>query len=142
MNNGKNNFKECVRIYLEGMAEKDEHLAERMKMESKSLDECCAYIFGEVMKMQRTGLCVAVSEEEVYGMAVHYYDEDDIKVEKNTVRSVVSPQDHRTDEEKLKDAKAAERRNSAPWIAKTEKKAKADKTATAMGMQLSLFDAL
>ena len=45
--------------------------------EKKSIDECCSYIMGEARKR---GNAVAISDEEVYGMAVHYYDEDDIKI--------------------------------------------------------------
>ena len=29
---------------------------------------------------RKRGNAVAISDEEVYGMAVHYYDEDDIKI--------------------------------------------------------------
>ncbi len=33
--------------------------------------------------MQSDG-CTVISDEEVFGCAVHYYDEDDIKVEKTS----------------------------------------------------------
>lgn len=29
---------------------------------------------------RKRGNAIAISDEEVYGMAVHYYDEDDIKI--------------------------------------------------------------
>ena len=41
------------------------------------MDECCNYIIGEARKR---GNAVAMTDDEVFGLAVHYYDEDDIKV--------------------------------------------------------------
>ena len=46
---------------------------------------------------RKRGNAVAISDEEVYGMAVHYYDEDDIKInrlpagEKTSVSSSAKP---------------------------------------------------
>lgn len=35
-------------------------------------------------KKMQSGGCAVISDEEVFGCAVHYYDEDDIKVEKTS----------------------------------------------------------
>ena len=46
---------------------------------------------------RKRGNAIAISDEEVYGMAVHYYDEDDIKInrlpagEKTSVSSSAKP---------------------------------------------------
>lgn len=48
----------------------------------KSISECCKYIMKEVEKARKNGeKCVAVSDDEVFGMAIHYFDEDDLVVE-------------------------------------------------------------
>ena len=70
-------FKQAIKAYLDKRAEEDSLFAPKYANEKKSIDECCSYIMGEARKR---GNAVAISDEEVYGMAVHYYDEDDIKI--------------------------------------------------------------
>ena len=70
-------FKQAIKAYLDKRAEEDSLFAPKYANEKKSIDECCSYIMGEARKC---GNAVAISDEEVYGMAVHYYDEDDIKI--------------------------------------------------------------
>lgn len=75
-------FEEAIKAYLDQRANEDEQFAISYAKENKSIEECCRYIIGEVFK-QREGneQVVGMSDAEVYGLAVHYYDEDDIKVE-------------------------------------------------------------
>ena len=68
-------FREVIRSYLEDRAKDDELFAAVYAKENKSIDECCNYILQQVKASGRCGF----SDEEIYGMAVHYYDEDDIK---------------------------------------------------------------
>ena len=78
------NAKEMIRKYLDERAKKDELFAKAYENPEKSLDECWSYIQGEIKKRVRVRSGVAVecvSDDEVYGLAVHYYDEKDIKVE-------------------------------------------------------------
>lgn len=70
-----NAFKETIKAYLEKRANEDELFAVTYQKENKNLDECCNY----VMKCAQEGKCAGYSDEEVFGWAVHYYDEDDIK---------------------------------------------------------------
>lgn len=70
-----NAFKQTIKDYLEKRASEDELFAFTYKKENKNLDECCNY----VMKCAKDGGCAGYSDEEVFGWAVHYYDEDDIK---------------------------------------------------------------
>jgi hypothetical protein len=70
-----NGFKETIKAYLEKRASEDELFAVTYKKENKNLDECCNY----VMKCAKDGACAGYSDDEVFGWAVHYYDEDDIK---------------------------------------------------------------
>ena len=71
---------EPVRQYLEKRAADDPQFAEKFKNPKKSLKECCSYIYGEARKRAAGSNCVYIAPDEVFGMAVHYYDEDDIKV--------------------------------------------------------------
>lgn len=70
-----NAFKETIKAYLEKRASEDELFAVTYQKENKNLDECCNY----VMKCAKEGNCGGYSDDEVFGWAVHYYDEDDIK---------------------------------------------------------------
>lgn len=68
-------FKETIKAYLDKRAAEDELFAETYKKENKNLDECCNY----VMQCAQKGGCAGYSDDEVFGWAVHYYDEDDVK---------------------------------------------------------------
>lgn len=68
-------FKTTIKAYLDKRAAEDELFAKTYAKENKNLDECCNYILQQV---QKSG-CMGFADEEIYGMAVHYYDEDDIK---------------------------------------------------------------
>ena len=70
-----NAFKETIKNYLEKRVQEDELFAETYKKENKNLDECCNY----VMQCAKQGGYQGYADEEVFGWAVHYYDEDDIK---------------------------------------------------------------
>jgi hypothetical protein len=71
-----NKFEEVIQVYLNNQAEKDPHLAERMKLESKNITDCCEYIISEVEKTDRQGF----ADEEIYAMARHYYLEDNLEI--------------------------------------------------------------
>lgn len=78
MSNKENNpVKNAIKAYLDKRAQEDTLFAASYAKENKSIDECFDYIIGEVRKK---GNAVYMSDDEVFGMAVHYYDEDDIKV--------------------------------------------------------------
>ena len=68
---GNNSFKQTIQTYLETRAKSDELFAVSYAKSNKSLDECCDYILGEAKKK---GNAVAMTDEEVYGLAIHYYD--------------------------------------------------------------------
>lgn len=70
-------FKEAIKKYLDERAGTDELFAVSYAKKDKNIENCCAYILGEASKR---GTAVQMSDEEVYSMAVHYYDEDDIKI--------------------------------------------------------------
>lgn len=60
-------------------------IKENLKKENKSLKECFDYILIELSKKcKREGKAgfIAGDDEELFAMAIHYYDEDGIKVDK------------------------------------------------------------
>ena len=79
MSEKKNEVKEAIKAHLDALAQKDPMFAAVYAKPGKNMDECFDYILGEVRK---EGMAVYKSDQEVYGMAVHYYEEDDLKVSK------------------------------------------------------------
>ena len=73
-----NHFTRTILTYLELRAESDTLFAESFAKENKNIDDCITYIFNEV---QKSG-CMGFADDEIYSIAVHYYDEDDIEVGK------------------------------------------------------------
>lgn len=71
-------FKETIRQHLESRAASDELFAVTLAKEGKNIDDCCTYILNQV---QKSG-CNGFADSEIFGMAVHYYDEDKIEVGK------------------------------------------------------------
>lgn len=88
---GQENFKAVIKDYLDNRAKTDKQFAKSYNKKGKSLDECCSYIISEVQKKAKSGQIV-MPREEVFGLAVHYYDENDIKgVKKAQNCTIVSP---------------------------------------------------
>ncbi|WP_432714389.1 PcfK-like family protein [Pedobacter sp.] len=68
-------FTNIISTYLKNLAEKDPLFAVTLGKPKKSIKECITYILNEVKKSGRNGF----GDEEVFGMAVHYYDENDVQ---------------------------------------------------------------
>lgn len=71
-----------VKKYLDNRAKTDSLFAETYKKANKNIKECCKYIYSQAKKLAKGGNAVGVDDATVYGWAVHYYDEDNIKVDK------------------------------------------------------------
>ena len=65
-------FKETIQTFLEKKASTDELFAKTYKKEDKNIDNCITYILNTVKKSGANGF----EDEEIYSMAIHYYDED------------------------------------------------------------------
>ena len=74
-------FETTIQAYLDNRAKTDSLFAETYKKANKSIKECCKYIYSQAKKLAKGGNAVGIDDATVYGWAVHYYDEDDIKVE-------------------------------------------------------------
>ena len=92
-------FKETIKNHLEQRAATDQLFAETYKKENKNIDECCNY----VMKCARDNGFAGYSDDEVFGWAIHYYDEDDLKnIPPVWGRVVINKSIDLTEEEKAK----------------------------------------
>lgn len=134
-------FKEAIKSYLDERAGTDELFAKSYAKENKNLDECCSYIMGEARKR---GNAVAMSDTEVFGLAVHYYDEDDIKVNKlpAAARAVASASFQSvklTEEDKKKAREEAIKRLTEEQYVLLKKKPLRGKKEAMEVQQMSLF---
>jgi hypothetical protein len=78
-------FKKVIQNHLNETAANDPLFADTLKKENKNIDECINYILETV---QKSG-CNGFADEEIFGMAKHYYDEDDLKSSKKINANVV-----------------------------------------------------
>lgn len=78
-------FKAIINAYLDKRAAEDPLFAKSYANEKKSIDDCVAYIISTV---KAEGGC-AYTDDEVYGMAVHYYDEENLKFDRGVNCTVV-----------------------------------------------------
>lgn len=142
-------FKRTIKAYLDKRAAEDELWAETYKKPHKNIDECINYIFNEVMNSG----CNGFDDAEIYGMAVHYYDEDSIKDVQpiDDARVLVNHHVELTEEEKAEARSKArkqfeddclrEMRLRNKKVAEAQKKAaEAAKHQEKQPTQLSLFD--
>ncbi len=74
-----NHFKNTIKAYLDQRAANDPLFEWKYTTTpNKSIDDCITYILNTV---QKSG-CLGFHDDEIFGMAVHYYDEIDIEVGK------------------------------------------------------------
>lgn len=69
---GTEKFKEAIKAHLDKLAESGD-FALSYANPNKNLDECIDYILTQV----KSSGCAGFDDAEIYGMAVHYYDEED-----------------------------------------------------------------
>ena len=117
-------FKNVIKAYLDKRAAEDELFAVSYQKPQKNLDQCIDYIFQQVQKSR----CNGFADDEIYSMAVHYYDEDDLgEIKATTGRVVVNHHIELSEEEK----KAARERAIAKYEEDciAEQKAKEERAA-------------
>jgi hypothetical protein len=131
-------FKKQITEHLESVAQKDKLFAITLKKPNKNIDECINYIYQEVRKAGRCGWL----DDEIYQMAIHYYDEDDIKgIKPINARVSHTPEKPKDDiqkikEEAIKNSTATQKQQQPVPISKSKKKTK---TVISI-VQPSLFD--
>lgn len=78
-------FKEAIKSYLQELANIDELFAKTYSKPYKNIDDCTTYILNEVKKSQRNGF----ADEEIFNLAIHYYDEETVEIGKPITGKVV-----------------------------------------------------
>jgi hypothetical protein len=78
-------FKNTISAYLTQYATTDELFAEKLQNPAKNIDDCITYILNTVQKSGENGF----TDDEIYNMAIHYYDEQNIEVGKKIDAKVV-----------------------------------------------------
>ena len=100
-------FKNSIQSYLEQRAEYDELFARSYRNPLKNIEDCITYILNYV---QKSG-CNGFDDDEIFGQAVHYYDETDIEVGKPIdCKVIVNHHVELTEEEKTEARKEAIKR--------------------------------
>lgn len=142
-------FKKALKQYLDDRAQNDALFAQAYAKEGKTIDECASFIIGEMNKKAQQG-CYVASDEEVFGLAVHYFDEDNLKDIKPQSAQIVSNY-KLTDADKIELEQQAKENARAAYLKELEQKEKkakkareqriekAKKKAAEQPQQLSLF---
>ena len=78
-------FKQTIQSYLQRRAQEDELFALRYANPKKNIDDCITFILNYV---KQSG-CNGFADDEIYSLAMHYYDEDDIDIGKPLKCNVV-----------------------------------------------------
>lgn len=91
MSKSTQHFQEIIEMYLNNLAAQNELFEEKYKNESKSIEKCVDYIIDQVSKTGKNGF----ADAEIFGIAVHYYEEDTIEetTTKHNVRIVTNQHD-------------------------------------------------
>lgn len=75
---GTEHFKKTIQMYLEQRAAEDELFAKSYRNPAKNIDDCITYILNYV----KGSGCNGFTDGEIYGQAIHYYTENEIKAGK------------------------------------------------------------
>ena len=104
---GTDHFKRTIQMYLEQRAEEDTLFAKNYRNPAKNIDDCVTYILNYV---QKSG-CNGFTDGEIFGQAIHYYEENEIEVGKPmNCQVVVNHVVELTEEEKAEARQNAVRR--------------------------------
>lgn len=110
-------FTQVVQDYLEKRASEDPLFAPKFSNEKKSIKDCVTYILNTVQKSGRAGF----TDDEVYGMAVHYYDEENIEVGKApSINKIIINQEVQLTPEEIEQAKKDAREKALGEIKREE----------------------
>jgi hypothetical protein len=136
---GTEHFTRTIAEYLNQRAATDPLFAPNLMKPDKNIEECIAYIVSEV---QKSG-CNGFNDDEIYSMALHYYDEDNIKVDNtNAYQVAVNHVVELTEEEKAEARKQAIAQYQREELVKIQSRNARPKKSesTSPQVQQSLFD--
>ena len=132
-------FKQTIKAYLDERAKNDELFAVSYAKENKNMDDCVTFILNQVKRSK----CMGLTDEEVYSLAVHFFDEDDIEIGNSIACNViVNHTVELTEEEKEQARQEALKEYQAEQLRKMQKRTNKPKTPKAQPeiTTPSLFD--
>lgn len=130
------NFTKVINDYLIVLAEKDAIFAQTLQKPNKNTADCITYILNTV---QQSG-CNGFEDDEIFQMAIHYYDEDNLAIGNPINAKVVINQTVVLTPEEIQEAKQ-KAMDSAVRIAQEKMLHKPTKEQNKI-QEPSLFDAL
>lgn len=130
-------FKNTIQSYLEQRAEYDELFSRSYRNPLKNIEDCITYILNYV---QKSG-CNGFDDDEIFGQAVHYYDEADIEIGKPIdCKVVVNHHVELTEEEKAQArTDAMQRAQNEAYSRMTQRKPTPKKENSNNGQMALLF---
>lgn len=134
-------FEQAIKTMVDQYAESDSLFRSKLENEKKSITQCCEYICSEVKKIGRQGY----ADEEILQMAIHYYDEDDIKFDDPGEMTVVTNQIEELTQEEIEQerarAKELVRQKAYDEMVREQRKKneQKQKEKTVVDNQLSMF---
>ncbi len=130
-------FKLTIHNYLERRAQTDELFAPRYANPKKNIDDCITFILNYV----KQSCCHGFADDEIYSLALHYYDEDDIDIGKPLAncKVVVNHTIELTEAEKAQAREKAIQRATDEAYAKIAKRNSPKKAEAETPNTLSLF---
>ena len=132
-------FKQTIKAYLDERAKNDELFAVSYAKENKNMDDCVTFILNQVKRSK----CMGLTDEEVYSLAVHFFDEDDIEIGNSIAcNMIVNHTVELTEEEKVQARQDALKEYQAEQLRKMQKRTNKPKTPKAQPeiTTPSLFD--
>lgn len=132
-------FKQTIKAYLDERAKNDDLFAVSYAKENKNMDDCVTFILNQVKRSK----CMGLTDEEVYSLAVHFFDEDDIEIGNPIACNViVNHTVELTEEEKAQARQDALKEYQAEQLRKMQKRTNKPKTPKAQPeiTTPSLFD--
>ena len=132
-------FKQTIKAYLDERAKNDELFAVSYAKENKNMDACVTFILNQVKRSK----CMGLTDEEVYSLAVHFFDEEDIEIGNPIACNViVNHTVELTEEEKAQARQEALKEYQAEQLRKMQKRTNKPKTPKAQPeiTTPSLFD--
>lgn len=129
-------FKQTIKAYLDKRASEDNLFSQSYAKPGKNIDDCITCILNTVKKSGNNGF----TDAEIYSMAVHYYDEDNLDIGKPIKCHVVVNHQVELTEEDKKEAKQKAIEKLIEEEAQAMKKKSVKKREQADVEQPSLFD--
>lgn len=132
-------FKQTIKAYLDERAKNDELFAVSYAKKNKNMDDYVTFILNQVKRSK----CMGLTDEEVYSLAVHFFDEDDIEIGNSIACNVIVNHTVELTEEEMAQARQdALKEYQAEQLRKMQKRTNKPKTPKAQPeiTTPSLFD--